>query len=109
MLQFLGTLGFPCEAFCASRLDAANEALMEENLANQHARYVVRNAQVGPYQARMIFASLKNLPVTIFNTASTRGAWVDGKKRGTELLLFVPFCVRSIFHFDPRIKNQNRP
>jgi len=27
MLQFLCTLGFPCEAFCASRLDSANESL----------------------------------------------------------------------------------
>jgi hypothetical protein len=46
-LRFLSSLGFQCQAFCGSQLDAPEEALFEELLANQKSPYETRNALVG--------------------------------------------------------------
>jgi glycosyltransferase involved in cell wall biosynthesis len=54
-LRFLKSLGFTCQAFCGSQLDAPEEALFEELLANQKSPYETRNVQVGSYKARMTF------------------------------------------------------
>jgi hypothetical protein len=54
-LRFLSGLGFTCQAFCGSQLDAPEEALFEELLANQKSPYETRNVQMGSYRARMTF------------------------------------------------------
>ena len=54
-LRFLHGWGFACRAFCGSQLDAPEEALFEELLANQKSPYETRNVQVGSYKARMTF------------------------------------------------------
>jgi glycosyltransferase involved in cell wall biosynthesis len=93
-LVFLQSLGFACQAFCNSRLDAWEEVRVEEVLARRGLRYEVCNAQIGAYRGRLIFTTYSSrgkgdspicadtqigtvprLPVTLFNSASTRGGW----------------------------------
>ena len=76
-LALLARSGFECQAFCSSRMDAWEEVLVEEVLAKRGVRYAVRNAQIGHYRGRMIFTSHGPVPVTLFNSASTRGGWID--------------------------------
>jgi glycosyltransferase involved in cell wall biosynthesis len=76
-LQFLHELGFECQAFCGSRLDTPGESLVEEQLARQHTPYEIRKAKIGDYDARMLFTFQDKVPVTLFQSASTRGAWLD--------------------------------
>ena len=87
-LVFLQSLGFRCEAFCNSRLDSWQEVLVEEVLAQRGLRYEVRNAQIGRYRGRMIFMLYGRVPVTLFNSASTRGGWIDGE----EIAAFLTAC-----------------
>ena len=64
-------------------MDAWEEVLVEEVLAQRGVRYAVRNAQIGQYRGRMIFTSHGPVPVTLFNSASTRGGWINrGRDRG---------------------------
>ena len=82
-LALLARSGFACQAFCSSRMDAWEEVLVEEILARRGVRYLVRNAQIGAYRGRMIFTSHGPVPVTLFNSASTRGGWINrGGNRG---------------------------
>jgi glycosyltransferase involved in cell wall biosynthesis len=75
LLRYLNLLGYQCEVFCSSRLDAPEELLLEQTLAEQGCQYEVRHAHIGPYTGRMIFAMQGSVPVTIYETASTRGRW----------------------------------
>jgi hypothetical protein len=52
-LRLLKTQGFQCQAFCSSRLDGAEEVLIEEALARRGVCYEVRNAQIGQQRARI--------------------------------------------------------
>ena len=54
-LRFLNSLGFRCQAFCGSQLDALEEAPFDELLANQTSPYETRDVLVGSYKARMTF------------------------------------------------------
>lgn len=76
-LVFLQSLGFHCEAFCNSRLGSRQEVLVEEVLAQRGLPYKVGNAQIGQYRGRMIFTQYGTLPVTLFNSVSTRGNWAN--------------------------------
>ena len=76
-LQLLASAGFECQAFCGAHFNAPEEILPQEILARQRIRYEVRNAQVGPCGARMIFALGGKVPLTLFSPFSTRGAWRD--------------------------------
>ena len=66
------------------RMDAWEEILVEEVLAKRGMHYAVRNAQIGRYRGRMIFTSHGPVPVTLFNSASTRGGWIDRELRIAE-------------------------
>ena len=87
-LQLLARTGFECQAFCGTHFDAAEEILTEEVLAQQRLRYEVRNAQIGPHRARMIFTACGKVPLTLFNTISTRGVWRDD----AEVAAFLSAC-----------------
>jgi glycosyltransferase involved in cell wall biosynthesis len=87
-LQFLATLGFQCQAMCGSRLDAKEEAVMEEIMAQQGTPYTVHRARIGPYEGRMMLTSQGSVPVTIFENASTRGGWLST----TEAEAFLTAC-----------------
>ncbi len=87
-LALLARSGFECEAFCSSRMDAWEEVLVEEILAKRGVRYAVRNAQIGDYRGRMIFTSHGPVPVTLFNSASTRGGWINRE----EIAAFLSGC-----------------
>ncbi len=80
-LTLLARSGFECEAFCGSHMDDWQEVLVEEILARRRVRYVVRNAQIGAYRARMNFTTHGQVPVTLFNSASTRGGWISDEER----------------------------
>jgi glycosyltransferase involved in cell wall biosynthesis len=84
-LSLLTSSGFDCQAYCSTQLDSWDEALMEEILAQRVIRYVVRNAQIGRFQGRMIFTSHGKVPVTLFNSASTRGGWQSREEIGAFL------------------------
>ncbi len=87
-LALLARSGFECEAFCSSRMDAWEEVLVEEVLAKRGVRYAIRNAQIGHYRGRIIFTSHGPVPVTLFNSASTRGGWINRD----EIAAFVSGC-----------------
>ncbi|MHB1035952.1 MAG: glycosyltransferase [Pirellulales bacterium] len=76
-LELLDGLGFSCQAFCGSRLDAPEEMLFEELLAARGAKYESRKTMIGEYPGRMTFTFQGRVPVTVFQTASTRGRWSD--------------------------------
>jgi hypothetical protein len=88
-LKFLASLGFQCQALCNTQIDAWEEVLVEEILARRGVRYIVRpNAQIGRYQGRMIFTSHGPVPITLFNSASTRGGWMSPE----EIAAFLTTC-----------------
>ena len=87
-LGLLARSGFECQAFCSSRMDAWEEVLVEEILAQRQIPYVVRNAQIGAFQGRMIFTTHGKVAVTLFRSASTRGGWIDG----AEVAAFLTAC-----------------
>ena len=87
-LALLARSGFECQAFCSSRIDAWEEVLVEEILAKRRVRYEVRNAQIGAYRGRMIFTTYGQVPVTLFNSASTRGGWISRE----EIAAFLSGC-----------------
>ncbi len=73
-LGLLAQSDFECQAFCGTRFDAWEEILVEESLARLGLRYEVRNLRIGAQHARLIFTRHGKVAVTLFNTASTRGA-----------------------------------
>ena len=87
-LQFLQTLGFQCQAFCGLRSDAGEEVLLQQVMAQQGAQYEVRKSQIGPYRGRMMFAQQGGVPITLFENASTSGAWRDAE----EVQAFLAAC-----------------
>lgn len=87
-LSLLTQSGFECQAFCGSRTDACEEILVEEILARRRERYTVRNANLGPYTGRIIFTSHGDVPITLFNAASTRGCWASPE----EIAAFLTGC-----------------
>jgi glycosyltransferase involved in cell wall biosynthesis len=86
-LKLLAAQGFQCMAFCGTRLDEPREGLIQEQLFRRGVKYQVRKARIpaGPHpsplpngegiNARLIFLVEGNVPVTLFENASTRGAW----------------------------------
>jgi hypothetical protein len=84
-LSLLARSGFECQAFCNTHIDAWQEVLVEEILTRRGVPYEVHNAQIGQYQGRMIFTSHGPVPVTLFNSASTRGRWVSREEIGAFL------------------------
>ncbi|MGO9108439.1 MAG: glycosyltransferase [Thermoguttaceae bacterium] len=87
-LALLARSGFECQAFCSSRMDAWEEVLVEEVLARRRVRYMVRNAQIGAFRGRMIFTTHEDIPVTLFNSASTRSGWINAQ----EIAAFLTAC-----------------
>ena len=94
-LQVLQGLGFQCQAFCSTRLDSWEEVLVEEVLARRGVRYEVRNVRIGPHQGRMIFTTHEKIPVTLFNSASTRGGWINDEEIATFLTACEIFLTKN--------------
>ena len=94
-LRFLKGLGFTCQAFCGSQLDAPEEALFEELLANQKSPYETRNVRIGSYKARMTFGLQGDVPVTVFQSASTRGWWSSEAEAEAFLAAFAMFLDKN--------------
>jgi glycosyltransferase involved in cell wall biosynthesis len=126
-LRFLHGLGFRCRAFCGSQLDAPEEALFEELLANQKSPYETRNVRIGSYKARMTFTlqgqgkgdrsnlperpdqpsvgarsfaqigpvPFSPVPVTVFQSASTRGWWSSEAEAEAFLAAFGMFLDKN--------------
>ncbi len=69
-------------------MDAWEEVFVEDILARRGVRYLVRNAQIGAYRARMIFTTHGQVPVTIFSSISSRGGWVNAE----EVAAFLTAC-----------------
>jgi glycosyltransferase involved in cell wall biosynthesis len=96
-LRLLAEQGFDCQAFCGTRLDDAQEGLLQESLFRRGVRYEVRKVKIPrppcPHppaplppstaverrysDARLLFTVDGNLPVTVFENASTRGGWLN--------------------------------
>ena len=57
-------------------------------LARRGVRYAGRNAQIGEFRSRMIFTTYEDVPVTLFNSASTRGGWINAE----EIAAFLAAC-----------------
>ncbi len=87
-LALLARSGFQCQVFCSSRMDSWEEVLVEEVLARRGVRYAVRKAEIGEFRGRMIFTRYGNIPVTLFNSASTRGGWINAD----EIAAFLSAC-----------------
>ena len=87
-LRMLGALGFDCQVFCGSRLDAWDKVALEEVLARRGERYEVRDAQIGPFPGRMIFTSHGKLPVTVMKTAWASDGWLNRE----EIAAFLTGC-----------------
>jgi glycosyltransferase involved in cell wall biosynthesis len=74
-LQLLQSLGFECQVFCSSRLDAWEDVRIEDTLTRQQTAFEVRDVRIGRQTASMIFTSQGKVPVTIFKKASTGRQW----------------------------------
>jgi len=80
-LRVLIEQGFECQAFCGTRLDEPQEGLLQESLFRRGVRYEVHNANIGPYQGRLLFTVDGNLPVTVFENVSTTAQARSRKSR----------------------------
>lgn len=94
-LRFLNTLGFTCEAFCGSQLDAPEDADFDEVLASQDSPYETRTVRIGSYEARMTFTLQGDVPVTIFQSGSTRGRWSNREEAEAFLAAFGTFLDKN--------------
>ncbi len=79
-LKLLAAQGFECLAFCGTRLDEAREGLIQEQFFRRGVKYQVRNSQIGQYRGRLIFLVEDNVPITLFENGSTRGAWLSAEE-----------------------------
>ena len=70
-LELLARSGFDCRAFCASKVDRADDTNFEQLLADLQIPVQVQQRPVGPYVARLLWARKGSIPVTVFRTAST--------------------------------------
>jgi glycosyltransferase involved in cell wall biosynthesis len=96
-LQLLQSLGFECQVFCSSRLDAWEEVRLEDTLARQRTPFEVRNVRIGQQTAPMLFTSQGKVPVTVFKKASNNRQW----QTPGEANLFLAACKSFL--------TQNRP
>jgi len=93
-LRLLRQHGFECLAFCGSYLDAAEEGVLEQMLAERQSPCQTEVVRIGDHLARMIVTEIsvpespergrpargkqgRGIPVTIFRSASTRGRWLN--------------------------------
>ncbi len=74
-LELLQSRGFQCRAFCGSHLDAPQELLIEDVLARQQSAYEVRRERTTQGEAKIFSVLHRQVPVTLFASASTRGVW----------------------------------
>jgi hypothetical protein len=118
-LKLLATQGFQCMAYCGTRLDQPGEGLIQEQLFRRGIEYEVRKARIPyssathldpnssgadadallegktGYDARLIFLTDGNLPVTLFENGSTRGGWFGADEVGA----FLTAC--DVFMYNP--------
>ena len=74
-LRFLNSLGFRCRVFCASHIDGPKGTPFDEQLANQKIPHKTADAMIGSYRARMTVTGQGDVPVVVFQSASTHGWW----------------------------------
>ena len=82
LLKLLAGIGFPCEVFCGTRANGWDRARIDDVLRQRGGPFTVREARVGPFNARMIFAAHGNVPVTMVDTEGrtlTAGPYPEGR------------------------------
>ena len=94
-LRLLLDQGFQCRAFCGTRSDEPQEGLLQECLFRRGVRYEVRKAKIGPYDGRLLFTVDGNLPVTVFENASTGGGWLNVQEAAAFLTGYEIFLRRN--------------
>ncbi len=87
-LHILTEQGFQCEAFCGTRFDALQDGPIQDSLTERGERYEIRKAKIGPYQGRLLFTTDGKLPVTLFESTSTRG----GSMSASDARAFLTGC-----------------
>ncbi len=104
LLKLLAGIGFPCEVFCGTRANGWDRARIDDVLRQRGGPFTVREARVGPFNARVIFAAHGNVPVTMVDTEGrtlTAGPYPKG--RGEELAAFVTGCEKFLDRFRPGV------
>ena len=79
-LALLARSGFQCQVFCGSRHRRLGRGPRRRN--PRAAKGAIRGPQRPNrrLQGRMIFTTHGQVPVTLFNSASTRGGWIDARR-----------------------------
>ena len=72
-LAVLAGQGFICEAFCGTRVDGPQQEGIQESLARLRVPHAVQDARIGPFDARIIFATHGDVPVTMVDTTPAPG------------------------------------
>ncbi len=104
LLKLLAGIGFPCEVFCGTRANGWDRARIDDVLRQRGGPFTVREARVGPFNARVIFAAHGNVPVTMVDTEGrtlTAGPYPKG--RGEKLAAFVTGCEMFLDRFRPGV------
>jgi glycosyltransferase involved in cell wall biosynthesis/GT2 family glycosyltransferase len=94
-LQLLQSLGFECQVFCSSRLDAWEEVRLEDTLQRQQTPFEVRDVRVGQHTASMLFTTQGKVPVTVFKKASTSRQWQTPGEANLFLAACKSFLLRN--------------
>jgi len=76
-LGLLADLGFSCEVLCGSYVESQEGSHWEDILATRNVPYEVQDLRFDSYGGRLILATHGKVPVTLFDTTSTRGQWQD--------------------------------
>ena len=87
-LALLAGRALTARHFAARAIDSWEEVLVEEVLARRGVRYESQRPSIRPFRGRMIFTTYEKIPVTLFNSASTRGGWINAE----EIAAFLAAC-----------------
>jgi glycosyltransferase involved in cell wall biosynthesis/GT2 family glycosyltransferase len=98
-IKALTAQGFECQAFCATQFDAREAVDINKVMTRLGLKYEIRNARIGPYYGRMIFAMAENLPISLVETVSTRGGWRDVE----EIAKVLTACELFLKNFQPDV------
>jgi uncharacterized delta-60 repeat protein len=98
-LKLLARMGYDCQAFCGSLVDASDAVCIDQLLGEVNVLPVSQSIRIGPFQGKMIFAVNGDVRVSIVDTTPTDDGWLKRE----EIAAFLTGCELFLDRFQPDV------